>query len=117
MPTAPLLHCNGDHAMPPGHENPGPWTRSAALCGRFVTDSPTGPVVFDGGFAARTGRGQWGVLRTYGPRHPKGNPAARRLRRAARTLPSIRLCRKCRKAVRAMTHPRWTPPNGITYLG
>jgi hypothetical protein len=98
------------HALPPGYENDsGQWTRTPALCGAIVEMPPT-PAQVRFGFGWSVAMWQRnGNMRTYGRHHPRGDFHSRRLRRLARTRSmDAHVCRKCRKKIHRMTHPRWT---------
>lgn len=108
------LHCGWGakgllHALPPGYENAsGNKTQTPSLCGAFVGMWPTSTHVHFsfGQYVEMCQRRSMGP--TYGlMRHP-------RPRRAMRT-PSLdrRICRRCRKHVRLMAHPRWSPALGM----
>jgi hypothetical protein len=98
------------HALPPGYENAsGHWTHAASLCGVIIEMPPTPAHVtfsFGRGLARRQKANRSG---RYGRCHPRGFTRSRRLRRQARkrSMDAV-VCRRCRKQVRRMTHPRWT---------
>ncbi|MGW4551883.1 hypothetical protein ACWEN4_36935 [Streptomyces violaceorubidus] len=113
--TAALLHSGRGargllHALPLGYENDsGHWTRSPALCGALV-EMPPVPAQVRFGFGWSVAMWQRsGHLRTYGSHRPLADFHSRRLRRLAHTRSiDTHVCRKCRKEIHRMTHPRWT---------
>lgn len=117
--TTELLHSGRGargllHALPLGYENDsGQWTHTPALCGAFVEMPPTPAQVR---FSFGSSLALWqksGTIPAYGRRRPRprrhGDSPSRRRRRLARTRSmDSHVCRKCRKEIHRMTHPRWT---------